>query len=127
VEIDPCLGDLRGIANPSGWRIEAGAKLYLGCRGPKFGSGLVLASGAELRVSAELPWGRLRTDELGALKAEPGSAPQVRIESNVRLEAGAKVIISIAGNGTCVVPDGYVFQGRHDIKVAAGAKADITR
>lgn len=127
VEIDPCLGDLRGIVNPSGWRIEAGAKLYLGCRGPKFGSGLVLARGAELRVFADRPWGEPRADRAGVLKAEAGSSPQVRFGSDVRVESGAKISIRIAGNGTCIVPDGFVFQHDRDHAVPAGGKADITR
>ncbi|MFO7651782.1 MAG: hypothetical protein R6X13_10645 [bacterium] len=66
-------------------------------------------------------------DRSGAIRAEPGSAPQVRIGSDVRIEAGTKVSIRIAGNGTCLVPEGYVFQRDADIKVAPGARADITR
>ncbi len=127
VEIDPCLAETPGIINASGWRIGPGAKLYLGCRGPKFGTGLILGERAELRVEADRPWGALRLDRDGTVRAEPGSAPQVRFGTDVRLEAGARVRIRIAGNGTCVVPEGYVFQGEHNIRVQPGAKANIAR
>lgn len=127
VELDPCLDESDGIVDAAGWQVGPGAKLFLGCRGPKFGPGLVLGEGAELRIEADRPWGKLHVDRDGSIRVEPGSAPQVRFGPDVRVEAGARVRIHVAGDGSCIVPEGYVFQGEHDIRVPAGGRADIAR
>ncbi|NOZ00261.1 MAG: hypothetical protein GXP54_00030 [Deltaproteobacteria bacterium] len=116
IEIDPCLGNtpaaLKEAGIGPGWKVGRDARVYLGVRhgtdgSAPFGSGLTVGEGAVFKVSAELPYGRLRFDPSSRVISEdPETAGRVRIGKDVTVMPAADVCIVLKDNGIHAIPDG---------------------
>lgn len=121
VELDACL-DLPPDG-AAGWRIGAGASLFLGARhgldgGLPYAPDLALGEGAHLSIDADLPYGNLRYDPATRAVAEdPVTAGRVRIGRGVTVAPGARISVRIEGDGCLVVPDGTRFEGSREVVV----------
>jgi len=106
VELDPCLGEsaegLRRLGVGPGWRIGAGAVLYLGVRhgvddAPPYGPGLVLEPGARLVVRADRPYGDVTVDPATrTVSVDATAASRIGIGADVTVAAGARIEVRVA-------------------------------
>lgn len=139
VELDPALG-LEGCAGTGGlpvlrgagrnWRIESGARLYLGVRHASsgetaFGENFTVGKGATFRVEADEPYGKIRCSQDGQVVEDPGSAGKILLGRDVRISSGASVRIRIQGNGKALIQDGACLTGAVDLIVPPGGTVEL--
>ncbi|RJO74036.1 MAG: hypothetical protein C4523_01365 [Myxococcales bacterium] len=135
-EFHPCLGATveekraRGIGK--GWRLEQGSRLYLCVRRglgeiPPFAPGLQLGENSTFILRCERPYGRLTYHPDNRTVAEHViSAGKVRVGANVRIAAGARVVLDVLGDGRLAIPDGAVFHQGFERVIAPGEIATLT-
>lgn len=121
VELDPCLGesaeDLRRLGIGPGWRIGAGAALFLGVRqgidgAPPYRPGLVLEPGARLVVRGDRPYGDVTVDAVTrTVSIDAATASRISIGAGVTVVAGARVELCVARAATRSIPAGEIVRG----------------
>ncbi len=114
VEISPLVGtdpaELAGRGVGKGWKLGAGATIYLGVPyaaegfATPYSDGLELEEGASLIVHATRPLGDIKNGPDGKLEQNLEVAGRVHIGANVKILKGVTVKIILGEKGSYVLP-----------------------